>query len=84
MNKNIRKLIIGIFIAIIIFFVIKGVSKHSTQSVDDSYVQSQQDNQEKIQTESQSFIMSYRENESDYWENDFEVILNSLRIRNRK
>jgi len=31
-----------------------------------------------------TFIMSYRENEKDYWENDFNIILNSLRIRNRR
>jgi len=31
-----------------------------------------------------SFIMAYRENEKDYWENDFKIILNSLRIRNRR
>jgi hypothetical protein len=31
-----------------------------------------------------SFIMSYRENEKDYWENDFRIILNSLKIRNRR
>jgi hypothetical protein len=30
------------------------------------------------------FIMSYRENEKDYWENDFKIILNSLRIKKRR
>jgi hypothetical protein len=31
-----------------------------------------------------SFILSYREIEKEYWENDFKIILNSLRIKSRK
>jgi hypothetical protein len=31
-----------------------------------------------------TFIMSYRENEKNYWEDDFIIILNSLRIKSRK
>ena len=31
-----------------------------------------------------TFILSYRQNEKDYWEKDFMTILNSLRIRKRE